>query len=116
MIECLIFPVPSAAYLGQYISGRPFEGPVTVLIKEYVQGCRNVAANELRVMAALLGPIPENTWQTAVAEGPDLPPVIRPLGFFVGEGSEDAQEVRLSLMIYNDITLIFARYYGRDNS
>lgn len=43
------------AYLGRYVSGQAFEGPVTVLIKEYIMGTRGVAVNELRLLQELAG-------------------------------------------------------------
>lgn len=82
-------------YLGRYVSGQAFEGPVTVLIKEYLQGSRAVAVNELRLLRALAGEATESVWKTATEESSQGPPVIRALGCFVADASDQAlQDLR----------------------
>jgi serine/threonine protein kinase len=78
------------AYLGQYISGQPFEGPVTTLVREYLPSARSVAINEMRIMRELVGNFPERTWATAQQDVKEGPPVCRVLGYFVGNSSDEA--------------------------
>ena len=40
-------------FAATYESGRPFQGPVTVLLKEYLPGSRHVGLNDIRTLSAL---------------------------------------------------------------
>lgn len=40
-------------FAATYESGRPFQGPVTVLLKEYLPGSRQVGLNDIRTCSAL---------------------------------------------------------------
>lgn len=51
------------AYAARYQSGLPYEGPVTVLLKEYLPGCKAVACHEIEVLQRLLGDLPTNKWK-----------------------------------------------------
>lgn len=46
------------AFAARYYPGRPYEFPVTTLLKEYLPSAEGVAGNELMIMKELCG-LPE---------------------------------------------------------
>jgi hypothetical protein len=56
---------PSAVYVfaARYNSGLPYEGPLTMTLREYPAGVRPVGLMELVVQKRLLGSLPNNKWQ-----------------------------------------------------
>lgn len=50
-------------YAARYNSGLPYQGPVTVQLREYLKGSRRVAVNELMVQQRLCGDLPQEKWQ-----------------------------------------------------
>ncbi|KAI8463726.1 MAG: hypothetical protein J3K34DRAFT_526774 [Monoraphidium minutum] len=84
---------PVFVYIARYTSGMPFEGPATVLLKEYQAASASVAANEALVMQRLLGPLPERKWQVAVADANPHPPVVQLLGWLQAPCSDAAYEI-----------------------
>lgn len=50
-------------YAARYNSGLPYEGPVTVQLREYLKHSRRMAVNELRVQQRLCGDLPQDKWQ-----------------------------------------------------
>jgi len=81
---------PVFVYAARYLSNLPFEGPATVLLKEYQKRSVAVAANETVVQQRLLGSIPERKWSIAVADAKPLPPVVRLLGWLEAPPSDAA--------------------------
>ncbi|WIA19005.1 hypothetical protein OEZ85_003668 [Tetradesmus obliquus] len=53
-------------YAARYISGLPYQGPVTVQLREYLPSARGVAKNELLVQKRLCGALPQEKWQEPV--------------------------------------------------
>jgi hypothetical protein len=84
---------PVFVYAARYQSGLPFEGPATVLLKEYQAPSVALAANEVRALNRLLGPPPARKWQAAVADATPLPPVVRLLGWLEAPPSDAAYEL-----------------------
>lgn len=87
------------AYLARLESGRPYEGPVVVLFKEYLNGFYGVALNELRTQQQLFGGLPgeAEVWRVATEEIKAGRPVSRCLGFFLADASEEAENVSARL-------------------
>lgn len=50
-------------YAARYNSGLPYQGPVTVQLREYLKASRRVAVNELMVQQRLCGDLPQEKWQ-----------------------------------------------------
>ena len=48
-------------FAATYESGKPFQGPVTVLLKEFLPGSRGVGLNELRLLSLLR--VRPSSWQ-----------------------------------------------------
>eukprot|EP00892_Ulva_mutabilis_P000217 jgi/Ulvmu1/10196/UM006_0152.1 len=69
-------------YAATYETGRPFQGPVTVLLKEFTPSCRQIGINELQ-LARVLKELPEaaEVWKTASADMTDAP-IAPVLGWF----------------------------------
>eukprot|EP00884_Botryococcus_braunii_P022373 jgi/Botrbrau1/881/Bobra.0167s0006.1 len=81
------------AFTGRYYSGRPFQEPVTVFLKEYLPGASSVAFNELQVMKHLLGDFPADKWKAAVT-GLTSVPVIPPPWLLPGGAERGGAKAR----------------------
>ena len=84
---------PVFVYAARYLSGLPFEGPATVVLKEYQAASVAVAANEALALQRLLGPPPERKWAAAVADAAPWPPVVQLLGWLEAPPSDAAYEI-----------------------
>ncbi|GBF87368.1 hypothetical protein Rsub_00079 [Raphidocelis subcapitata] len=84
---------PVFVYAARYESGLPFEGPATIMLKEYQAPSTGLAANEALVQGRLLGPPPERKWQAAVADASPDPPIVQLLGWLSAPPSDAAYEI-----------------------
>ena len=50
-------------FAAQYYSGLPYQGPLVMLLKEYLPGSRAAGLREVEVHRKLQGGLPENKWQ-----------------------------------------------------
>ncbi|GMH36417.1 hypothetical protein BSKO_04285 [Bryopsis sp. KO-2023] len=81
------------AFVARYYSGRPYEFPVTTLLKEYLPVAEEAARNELLIMMELCG-LPEPKWEN-LQISKTSPPVVRLLGYFLAAPSESATKSTL---------------------
>eukprot|EP00879_Flechtneria_rotunda_P017025 GHRR01017826.1.p1 GENE.GHRR01017826.1~~GHRR01017826.1.p1 ORF type:complete len:362 (+),score=123.37 GHRR01017826.1:758-1843(+) len=77
-------------YAARYNSGLPYQGPVTVLLREYLPISRKVALNEMMVQQRLWGELPREKWQAATADPNNTRPVVRLLGYLEAPPSDEA--------------------------
>ncbi|KAF6236642.1 hypothetical protein COO60DRAFT_1632418 [Scenedesmus sp. NREL 46B-D3] len=80
-------------YAARYISGLPYQGPVTVQLREYLPSARGVAKNELLVLKRLCGKLPQEKWQAAAKEPDSSCPAVRLLGYLEAPPSDEAFEL-----------------------
>lgn len=81
------------AFVARYYSGRPYEFPVTTLLKEYLPVAEEAARNELMIMIKLCG-LPEPKWEN-LQNFQNHPPIVRLLGYFLAAPSESATKSTL---------------------
>jgi hypothetical protein len=63
----LAAPAPNIiVFAARYNSGLPYQGPVTVQLREYLPGSRRVAVNEMMVQQRLCGQLPREKWQVGL--------------------------------------------------
>eukprot|EP00879_Flechtneria_rotunda_P030378 GHRR01033004.1.p1 GENE.GHRR01033004.1~~GHRR01033004.1.p1 ORF type:complete len:122 (+),score=50.67 GHRR01033004.1:356-721(+) len=60
-------------YAARYNSGLPYQGPVTVLLREYLPISRKVALNEMMVQQRLWGELPREKWQVCRGHAAAVP-------------------------------------------
>eukprot|EP00878_Enallax_costatus_P042877 GHUV01050381.1.p1 GENE.GHUV01050381.1~~GHUV01050381.1.p1 ORF type:complete len:402 (+),score=133.27 GHUV01050381.1:1444-2649(+) len=77
-------------YAARYNSGLPYQGPVTVQLREYLKNSRRVAVNELMVQQRLCGDLRQEKWQAAVADRSKGHPIMPILGYLEAPPSDEA--------------------------
>ncbi|KAK9863849.1 hypothetical protein WJX84_002840 [Apatococcus fuscideae] len=80
------------AFGARFFSGKPFQGPATVLLKEYLPGARAIGCNELQIMHHLSG-MPLRKWHAATSRDASEAPLTTLLGYFIAGSSDSAAAI-----------------------
>jgi len=88
-------PVSVISYAAQYVSGKPYEGPVLTLLKEYPPGARRLGWSELAIAKELQGGLPAAADKWRVASMDPVPglPAAPVLGYFTSVPTDEARRI-----------------------